>query len=465
MDTLFELLRSRKLAIGLFIVISGLAVVGTIVPQAHLTPPASYQAFLQKNPTLAPLAQRLGLTALYYSWWFYALLLLLLANTAACTISRLGPLWRLLAEPPSLKDAQAIAAMPGHRSIMWPDVRPSDGAKRIGAVFRRAGYGVRLHEGESGTRAVAWKGRAGPLGSIVFHLSFIPIVLGILSMTLFGLRGVVLVDQGEPWKEGHGAYLSLKEGYLFRDRHPGFQITLNGVRPRYRRRDLVDLAADVTVNGGLGERKRTIGVNRPLSQDGFLLVLDSYGFAPLVRIAERGRARSYAYMNLGSRGIEGSAFGDRFSIAGNLQADLRFYPDAVYERGKVRVLSQIARRPLVELLLRRNGKIVFDGPVALGGTVKQGGMAVTFSKWHHYVILKLIRDPGWFVLVGGFVLAVAGLVLRAGFAYRRFWIAVEARGKSRQLLMSGRSDRYGAFLEQEMGSLLSRLQEVGEKEA
>ncbi len=76
---------SLKLAIILFLIVAGVSIFGTVIPQ-EVSPAQYLQIF---GPTTYNILDKLEVFNLYHSWWFIALFVLLGLNLAACSLTRL----------------------------------------------------------------------------------------------------------------------------------------------------------------------------------------------------------------------------------------------------------------------------------------------------------------------------------------------------------------------------------------
>ena len=83
-DILFELFRSLKLTISLFILLAILSIIGTLIKQN-----ASSSEYIQRYGIgLYEVLNFFNLFDMYHSWWFSAILLLLVINLIACSYQR-----------------------------------------------------------------------------------------------------------------------------------------------------------------------------------------------------------------------------------------------------------------------------------------------------------------------------------------------------------------------------------------
>ena len=81
---------SMRVALFLLLVIAGLSVFGTIIPQGEDR--FYYQQVY--GPLRANLISLFQMDDVFHSWWFLGLAFWLAASLLACSLNRLKPLWR-----------------------------------------------------------------------------------------------------------------------------------------------------------------------------------------------------------------------------------------------------------------------------------------------------------------------------------------------------------------------------------
>jgi cytochrome c biogenesis protein len=129
-------LSSLKLTIPLLILLAGLSVIGTLIPQN-----ASEGEYLNRyGAETYELFKVLGLLDMYHSWWFIGVLVLLVINLIACSWRRLPGVWRQVRETKS--GYARLGTYLTHLSVLLILV-----GGLIGAVWGFRGY-VEIPEGE-----------------------------------------------------------------------------------------------------------------------------------------------------------------------------------------------------------------------------------------------------------------------------------------------------------------------------
>jgi cytochrome c biogenesis protein len=130
-------LSSLKLTIPLLILLAGLSVIGTLIPQN-----ASEGEYLNRyGAETYYLFKVLGLLNMYHSWWFIGVLVLLVINLIACSWKRLPGVWRHVRKTKS--GYARLGTYLTHLSVLLILV-----GGLIGAVWGFKGY-VEILEGET----------------------------------------------------------------------------------------------------------------------------------------------------------------------------------------------------------------------------------------------------------------------------------------------------------------------------
>jgi cytochrome c biogenesis protein ResB len=217
--SLGRVLRSRRLALWLILVLIAYAILGTLVPQASVGGGASVAAWQAAHPVLALLTRLLGLHQAYSSPLFLGIIVVLACSTAACALERTAVSWRAMRRAGTISEGmlrrlreRPKLAFPvsGDSADVLADVE--GGLRRLHLRSRR---GPKLLEASGG--------RFGLLGSPVFHvmlaLLFVVIALGRLTRA----EGFIGVPLDSSMRDTKASYGRLTEGPLYLG-HTGYRI-------------------------------------------------------------------------------------------------------------------------------------------------------------------------------------------------------------------------------------------------
>jgi cytochrome c biogenesis protein len=324
-----------------------------------------------------------------------------------------------------------------------------------------------------GGELAAEKGYLREAGSLLFHVSFLLLLIGLAYGKGFGYRGQISVVEGEEAANARVNYDSFTPGRFFGpDRLPRFTLRLDdfanafhpdGTPSRY--------AASLTALDSSGRqlRRQTVTVNHPMTVDGVRVFQSDYGYAPLVRVTVKGRdgkpitPQDGPLLTLRDPATEvsngavklpmldpqigldvtmftglltGDGPGGRPTLAndprlvnpvlvvfgwrGDLNAD-RAQSVFTLDRSRLRPLAD---RPLV---------------IPLGGERDlPGGLGtVAFTGVKQYSVLTLARDPGVPLVATGAALVLAGLLPSLYVTRRRVWVRAEPAAGGARVELAG----------------------------
>jgi cytochrome c biogenesis protein len=289
-------LTSMRVALFLLFLLAVAAVPGSIVPQREANPLAAAD-WADRNPGLAPWAERLGLFDVYSTPWFAAVYLLLTISLIGCILPRIRLHARALrAAPPA--PPRRLDRLPAHER--WTSKTDPDRAIAVAervlaeARFRVATPADTRAEQPGALAVAAERGYLKETGNLLFHLALVVVLLAVAVGGLFGYRGSVLVVEGDGFANSPIQYDGLTAGPAFDVGDlPPFALTLDSF--------VVDFVTDgpaagspadfearvrLTRSPGAEEEARTIRVNEPLSVDGSLVHLLNPGYAPVVTVRD-----------------------------------------------------------------------------------------------------------------------------------------------------------------------------------
>ncbi|KAB2957421.1 MAG: hypothetical protein F9K18_12770 [Thermoanaerobaculia bacterium] len=326
---------------------------------------ALYYAFLAIWSGSSPPHVVAGIAALAPYWLVYALLLV---NTAVC-------LWRRL---------------PALRRELERDRR-------------------------SGARA---------LGTFFFHGAFFLVASGFL-LTLAGRQEAkVWVALGEEYTARPDQILSQSAPRALAGGVPPLAFRLERLAPEFWGDELLFTRYEAALVFPDG-RARTTRINRPLwLGPATFLRLSGYGFAPRYELVNADGLRidsAFVKLNVFPPGQR-----DSFSVPGlPHRITVELYPDLDFEDGAPVTRSLVLARPGVAVDVAR-GRIALGGAVLRAGeTFGYEGLRLGFPEVRPWAELTEVWDPGAPVLLAGYLLGLAGLVLKVALRPRPGAAAVE----------------------------------------
>jgi cytochrome c biogenesis protein len=442
--------RSMRTALVLLLALATAAIFGSLFPQENISP-QRVQQYANDHPGLAPLLDRLGMFDVFGSPWFMAIYLALLTALVGCLVPRVTTYARLLrtrphAPRPRLDRYRNFASFHTTASPQQAVELTRQTLKR--RRFRPAAHGP----GELS----AEKGYLREAGSLLFHVSFLLLLLGLAFGKGFGYRGQATIVEGDTWADARINYDAFTPGRYFGVNDlPDFSLRLDdftntfydNLTPKEYASRLVALNAD-----GRTIRTQKVTVNRPITVDGVRVFQSDYGYAPVVRV----RARSGEVLQdgpvLSSRdpGSEVSSGAVRLpSLRPQVGLQLTFFtglrvvpgPD-----GQQQIVNdpRLVNPVLVALpfkgdLNASQAHSVFTldysglGPpgrpliLPLGKSGKfADGLEVDFAGLKQYAVLTLARDPGVPIVGLAAGLILVGLIPSLYVTRRRVWLRATA---------------------------------------
>jgi cytochrome c biogenesis protein len=460
-----------RTALILLLLLAAGASLGSLFPQRPINP-ARVSDWIAKNRGWAPVAQKLGLFDVFGSWWFMAIYGLLLVSLVGCIVPRWRAFFRAMRARP--RTEAALSVQPQYRSgtvALSPDAALT-GAER---VLRSKRFRLVRVEGT----VAGEKGHLREGGSLLFHTAFLVLLLGMSIGKLFGFTGQVAVIEGERFTDTHIDYDSITEGRFFNEHFRGFQVVLDnfdvqwypdGVPKTYR-------SSIRLFDHGKLISSPTIQVNHPLTYRGVRIYQISWGWAPVVRIAQNGKViYDGPTIFLPQQGLwQGVA---KISETTPLQMGLQmiFFPDLERD-SKGNVINGTPQPTHPALFFQQYlGDLGLDtaqnvyeldmthltpgksDAIPMGGTSKlPDGVTVSLTGLKQYSVFELASNPGAPILLLAAVLILVGLIPALYSSRRRIWVRVAPHNGVAHLEIAGQAMQRKAAFEEEFKTFVRDL--------
>jgi cytochrome c biogenesis protein ResB len=356
---LLNILSSWRLALVLVIIVILISIAGAMLPQEAQYTFDEITRWQEVHPVITTLLRPLGLFRAFHSVLFLVTVSMLAVNTLTCTVLR------------------------------------------VLRVFKEGGITVFI-KGPAALRNT---------GFIILHLCIIAICAGGVLSTGFSMDGLIILTEGQVFKEEHSSYIRLVEGPLRQEHHQGFLLRLAKVRVKYEKGHTVEKAADVETRGNdASVEKAEVKVNVPLTYRGLDFTLDEVGFSPRVVIRDKksGRLLVNSFVAL-------KTFRD-----GQKRTYRDFLPLPVFLQKKQRIVVTVIPAPDREqdqpLLLvdieDDTGKVKSHGQVPMNGTGQVGEYLFGFTGLRRCASFRVMEDPGYDVILIALWLGFIGILLR-----------------------------------------------------
>jgi cytochrome c biogenesis protein len=379
----WKTLRRMRTAVILLAIIAGFSVIATELPQRALQP-ERVSGYIQTHTLLGPWFDRLGFFAVYESWPLIVAVLLMYVSLGNCVITR------------------------GH------------------ALYKR------------------WRKKLprnpqfiGEAGSLVFHLSFFVLLLGVLYNLAGGFTAFVNVVEGDSVVEARPSYDQIEEGLLYNPTsHRGFEVRVDRFNASYynsgKPSDFVTHAE--VFDQGRKVAEKDIRVNQYLAYNDVKFYQASYGWAPVVQVTDpNGKvvfdspvvmfgdpAFSNGVLKIPAAGAPGQQLGARMFFAPDIQGTAQ-NPVAgtanLVNPGLSMIFFQgdlhADRVQNVYDLDVTAMKELWQGGLFVGQSARlPNGYLVSFARVARYTGLQVTYAPGLPIIYASFALMLGGLLVR-----------------------------------------------------
>lgn len=225
------------------------------------------------------------------------------------------------------------------------------------------------------------------LGSIIFHLSILLILIGAGISSFFSVNTQIRVGAGDS--------LDLSDkGFS------GYKIKVQEFKIDYYYGDQArQYTSAITLMADGEIFTDEVSVNHPLTAGGIKLYQIGFGWLTKGVLTYKNHSEEFNIIS----GTEVILDPNK-----NLILKTLFIPDYDDEKKSLNTKTSLPNNPRLACTLPGN-ETVF---LSLGDTARLGDITVSFSNYNYYTTLLLKKDPGLFFLYLGFVLMLAGLGLR-----------------------------------------------------
>lgn len=434
MDRVWRFFISKHTGLVLILLMGLLSLAGTLLAQApDGMRGTAYAGWLDSvRPRYGgwtDLLNRLGMFEVFSSLWFKAVSGLLAVSILACSVNRAPQLWRRAMHPrvhmaDSFFTHAALGAeltVPAPPARAFEEVRDTLRAHRFRVIVDPRGRGLALY---------ADRFRFGPFGTVLAHVSFVVILLGVLLSASTGFKDTqVAVPVGTQVAVGHGTGLSVRAD-AFNDSY-----YLDG-SPRDYSSDLVIL------RGGRAVARQTVRVNSPLRYAGISFHQAFFGVAADMLVKDStGRTVHTGGVPLNWSSSDGKHTIGQFTLA---DAGLTVYVVAAAS-GEVDPSIGAGQ---VQLEIYRTG--AEQQPIATqvidqGRATTVSGLSYTFVRERPFTGLIVSRDPGALWVWIGSTLMVLGLFMVFFFPHRRIWVRVYRTATGSEIHVASPTRRDSGF--------------------
>ena len=446
---LYDLFRSLKLTIFLFILLAILSIIGTLITQN-----ATRSDYIQRYGLgLYEVLNFFNLFDMYHSWWFSAILLLLVINLIFCSINRFPGVWSQISRPPTGLEDSMLKALPYVERVQIKTKGEAKADENIRNYLKKRFGNPIPFEAESSITLFSEKGRFSRLGVYITHLSLLIILIGGILGSLYGFKGHVEILERETVDR---IFLRIKDQEVpkpidFSVRCDDFKITYYDL-PGRKEKHVKEYTSLLTIlENGKEVLKKTVQVNHPLHYKGLAFYQANYGTVHDVILGIQWRSKKEKTTFKGPEGVTVPV-----PNSNNLIRVLQYTPQVHnFGEGVQVVLFKPNQEPRPFWLLKAFPK--FDEQ-------RQDEFILTFEgdSPREYTGLQVTKDPGVWVVWIGCSLMIFGLIVSFFFSHQRVWVRIP-KSPGGEIVLAGSANKNRLGFEKTFGQLVDRVRSVKPK--
>lgn len=373
-DRLWRFFSSVKLTFALLLILAGVSILGTIIPQKEH--PQSYlRAY---GPGAGSAVLTLKLNDIYHSPWFRLLMGLLAANLVICSLNRWPQAYKAMRRDPAKDLARRLRVA---HSFTVKSSPPEVSAAAQGLLAKQVG---KVHQQNQAEKVVlmAQRGAWTRLGVYGVHLSVLVIFIGAMVGNFLGFEGMITLPEG-----GSTTALTMERGTL---RPLGFGIRLDRFTlSRYPNGQISEYRSDVTFTSpGQEPRRVSIIVNDPATYGGLTFYQSTYNQAKRLRAKVTYQGKTNAVELPSKQWVDvGGGVKARLEV---LRENIRLGP--VYQGPAAALRVQLPGKPPgVAYAFKEGAALATTGPMQIG--ILAGAEAVVGSRQSARLRFNLPTGP------------------------------------------------------------------------
>jgi cytochrome c biogenesis protein ResB len=453
LEKIYRFLISRQFAVWSLILLAAVFIVSGTLPNFSTLTDREFAELKESRPILHWISSHLQIYQLIRSPLFLILPGAIWLSTALCMIRRLR---REI--PRGVRSLRARETDFGDETSATIDRPISLVVERISGVLRGRRWQAEEVAENGAVQYFAQKGAQGFWGSVVFHLSMLVFLIGIIASILGRFDAEMILTEGQTFPITEDQMLRINGQGTLSPKLPGTLVSLDRFESSFvQGKYPVDYAAHLSLmDGPLSIRKDTVRVNKPLKHDRWQIFLHRYGFAPRFEIWDiHGKLLFDSFVNLVFTTTEQT---DHFDVP---HAPLRLEAQIVPERGNqgdsAASRELTTENPRLRINTIANGESIGEHEVVLGDTANFGAYVIRFAEMRQWAWFGIVYDPGYGLIIIAFTLCVAGLAHRFVFTEKWLQVKVEERGDTAIVSLAGRSRYFPALFEKEMEDVRNQL--------
>lgn len=263
------------------------------------------------------------------------------------------------------------------------------------------------------------------LGMILFHLSFVALLGGVIYNSMFYFRGVIRLTEGETLPSGDPlSYDIINQGRFFDFSKLKGETTLIKMHKGYRVKDEdKKVAYEVAVGEGRPKKHGIIYITHKLEHNGFSYFRDKEGHSLLIMLYDNmGRELYGAHIPLqslkqkndtylyttGTKVAPGSFPFPQDPLKPLFDLQVAYIPTPIKERAGDAVFQV---RSLAGSDAKQDKKPIAEGKAQIGGKVKVGDYYLSAAEVRYWVGMSVNYEPGQPIVLACLWVGLGGMVI------------------------------------------------------
>jgi len=456
MNKIWDIIKSVRLSILLFILLIVAAMIGTFIPQQE----QAQDFFERLDPVMQRIYIWLELYDLYHSVWFRLIMGLLALNLLACSLDRFPKSWKQVRTRPKADRLQVFEELPAENCFTVRHSR--DEATKVVLDSLKKHFKKIIRQEKDFTLFIhAEKERWSYLGAYMVHLSIILILLGALLGSIFGFEGFVTLEPGAMTNSImlRKSDLPLSLGFGVRCDKFDIEFYEDGTPKEYRSE--ISFMVDNKV-----VKQKILQVNHPAGFRGVTFYQSSFGTyvgeKPLLRISQTGSTQEEIIEAEPDKSLTLPG-GGQFKV-------LEINEDFMYMGPAVQIALQPEGKPEMQFWvfqdldkveqIKQNHPGMLD---PLFGPAEAKAYRFILEK-RYYTGLQANRDPGLPLVWTGFLVLILGLLVTFYYSHRQIWVRLAEKDGQVVLSFAARSNKNHIGTENALKQLIRQVRKMCERE-
>ncbi|MBK5276772.1 MAG: cytochrome c biogenesis protein ResB [Desulfuromonadales bacterium] len=443
---MYKLLISRRLAIYLLTAVLLALTASALIPNNFTLSAAKWLELERKSPVLFWIYAHLSTPFLVRNPFFQLISFLLCLSTLACTADRIVKWGK--SKCMEFEKEKAFSFSVTQISVHCPDEVRS----MVENFLSKGRWEISRENNTDLTVISGQKGMSGFWGSVAFHAGLVCCFLAGPVTVLTGFSGELTATEDVvlPLRGAIVAHQVNNDAKL-----PEAQVQINQLRGEYFQGQYrYDYGGELVLSDRLGDHRIPFAVNKPASYHGYQFSLNEYGDAPRLVLERDGKTLFDYYLNLKHPGE-----GDYFELEPGVRAMVIFFPDFFRQGDKIGSRSRRSDNPVTLVRIFRGDREVFKGLFKPGDEEIWEGSRIRVPDYRHWVTLNVTKEQGILLVMLGFLLGSAGLLVRFLSNERRIEFELFPMGEQTGFKVRGYCRYYPAFLEKEVLEIAQKLEE------